>query len=44
MIKKLLLRFYDILEIKSVKLFWIQSHVGIRGNEKVHALAKQSLN
>jgi ribonuclease HI len=28
---------------KSVKLYWIQSHVGIRGNEKVDALAKQSL-
>jgi ribonuclease HI len=44
MIKKLLLRFHDILKIKSVKLFWIPSHVGIRGNEKVDALAKQSLN
>jgi hypothetical protein len=32
------------LEIKSVKLYWIQCHVGIRGNEKVDALAKQSLN
>jgi ribonuclease HI len=43
MIKKLLLRFHDILKIKSVKLYWIQSHVGIRGNEKVDALAKQAL-
>jgi ribonuclease HI len=37
---KLLLRFYDILKTKSVKLYWIPSHVGIRGNEKVDALAK----
>jgi ribonuclease HI len=44
MIRKLLLRFHDILKTKSVKLYWIPSHVGIRGNEKVDALAKQSLN
>jgi hypothetical protein len=43
-IRKLLLRFHDILKTKSVKLYWIPSHVGIRGNEKVDALAKQSLN
>jgi ribonuclease HI len=39
MIRKLLLRFYDILKTKSVKLYWIPSHVGIRGNEKEDALA-----
>jgi ribonuclease HI len=27
-----------------LKQNWIPSHVGIRGNEKVDALAKQSLN
>jgi ribonuclease HI len=37
-------RFHDILKTKSVKLYLIPSHVGIRGNEKVDALAKQSLN
>jgi ribonuclease HI len=41
MIKKLLLRFHNKLKTKSVKLYWIPSHVGIRGNEKVDALAKQ---
>jgi hypothetical protein len=44
MIQKLLLRFHDVLKTKSVKLYWIPCHVGIRGNEKVYALAKQSLN
>jgi ribonuclease HI len=44
MIRKLLLRFHDLLKTKSVKLYWISSHVGIRGNEKVDALAKQSTN
>jgi ribonuclease HI len=33
MLKKLLFRFQDILKTKSVKLYWIPSHVGIRGNE-----------
>jgi hypothetical protein len=44
MIRKRLLRFHDILKTKSVKLYWNPSHVGIRGHEKVEALAKQSLN
>jgi ribonuclease HI len=44
MIQKLLLRFHGVLKTKSVKLYWIPSHAGIRGNEKVDALAKQSLN
>jgi ribonuclease HI len=43
-IRKLLLRFHDILKTKYVRLYWIPSHVGIRGNEKVDALAKHSLN
>jgi ribonuclease HI len=44
MIRKLLLRFHDILKTKSVKLYWIPSHVGIQGNDKVDAFATQSLN
>jgi hypothetical protein len=32
------------LKTKFVKLYWIPSHVGIRGDEKENALAKQSLN
>jgi hypothetical protein len=44
MIRKLILRFHNILKTKSVKLYWIPSHVSIQGNEKVDALAKQSLN
>jgi hypothetical protein len=43
LIRELLLRFHDILKTKSVKLYWIPIHVVIRGNEKVDALAKQSL-
>jgi ribonuclease HI len=43
MIQKLLLQFQYVLKTKSVKLYWIPSHVGIRGNEKVDALVKQSL-
>jgi hypothetical protein len=43
MMKKLLLRFHDILKIKFLKSYWIPSLVCIRGNEKVDALAKQSL-
>jgi ribonuclease HI len=44
MVKKLLLQFHDILKAKDVKFYWIPSHVGIRGNEKVDALAKRSLH
>jgi hypothetical protein len=33
-----------ILKTKSVKLYLIPSHDGIRGNYKVDALAKRSLN
>jgi ribonuclease HI len=44
MIRKLLLRFHDILKTKSVKLYWIPIHLGVRQNKKVDALTKQLLN
>ena len=37
------MQFHNILNTKSIKLIWISSHVGIRGNETVDSLAKESL-
>ena len=43
LIQNLLLRLHEILRTKTVKLCWIPSHIGIKGNEKVDNLAKEAL-
>jgi len=44
-ILELLERYSRLAQVgKSIVLAWIPSHVGIRGNEKVDALAKDALN
>ena len=44
LVQNLLLRLHEILRAKTVKLCWIPSHVGIKGNEIVDRLAKDALD
>ena len=44
LIQNLHLRLHEILRTKTVKLCWIPSHIGIKGNERVDRLAKDALD